>query len=195
VNALRARIGAIAIAFGIGHATGADAQTMSKPQYKSGKDDIAAEYKAEKDACGSMAGNDRDICKVEAAGREKVARAELEAKYKPSEQASYNLRIARADADYAVARERCDDSAGNVKDVCLKAAKAAEVGAKADARAGLKTANANSVARAKGADARKDADSARRDADFAVAKEKCDVFAGEAKSSCLNDARARFGKS
>lgn len=29
----------------------------------------------------------------------------------------------------------------------------------------------------------------------AVAKEKCDTFAGDAKANCVNDAKARFGKS
>ena len=35
----------------------------------------------------------------------------------------------------------------------------------------------------------------KRDAEYAVAKEKCDAFAGDAKTNCLNEANARFGKS
>lgn len=35
----------------------------------------------------------------------------------------------------------------------------------------------------------------KRDADYAVAKEKCDAFAGGAKSNCMNEAKACFGKS
>jgi hypothetical protein len=42
--------------------------------------------------------------------------------------------VAKAEADYRVAKERCDDQAGNVKDVCLEEAKAAEAAAKADAK-------------------------------------------------------------
>ena len=53
---------------------------------------------------------------------------------------------------------------------------------------------ANSKAREQGADARKDAASDKRDADYAVAKEKCDAFAGDAKASCLNEAKACFGE-
>ena len=119
--------------------------------------------------------------------------------------ASYKVRVARADADYAVAREKCDDLAGNVKDVCVKEAKAAAVAAKADAKAQMKITNANetaagtsaksnSKARETRADTRKDAASDKRDADYAVAKEKCDAFAGDAKTNCLNQAKARFGK-
>ena len=188
------RIHALALATGLAFSSVVAAQGMSKDQYQSGKDGISAEYKAENEACGSLSGNAKDICKAEAAGRQKVAKADLEAKYKPSNQTSYNLRVARAEADYSVAKEKCDDSAGNVKDVCLKEAKAAQVAGKADAKSRMKTSDANNVASEKGADARKEASDAKRDADYAVAKEKCDKFAGDAKANCMNDAKARFGK-
>jgi hypothetical protein len=35
--------------------------------------------------------------------------------------------MAKVDADYAVAKEKCDDFSGNAKDVCVKEAKAAQV--------------------------------------------------------------------
>lgn len=41
------------------------------------------------------------------------------------------MRVAMADANYAVAKEKCDDFAGNVKDVCVKESMAAAVTAKA----------------------------------------------------------------
>ena len=41
---------------------------------------------------------------------------------------------------------------------------------------------------------RKDAEQEKRDANFAVAKERCDALAGNAKTQCVNDAKARFGK-
>jgi hypothetical protein len=198
-------ISAIAIAISLAFAGGAMAQNMSKEQYKSGKDNIAAEYKAANAACGSLSGNAKDICKAEASGKEKVALSTLDAENKPSVDASYKVRVARADADYSVAKERCDDKAGNVKDICLKEAKAAEVAAKADATAWKKTAIANEKAAATstkaytkaseaGADARKDAASDKRDAEYTVAKERCDTFASDAKTNCLNEAKARFGK-
>ena len=34
----------------------------------------------------------------------------------------------------------------------------------------------------------------KTDAQYAVAKEKCDTFAGAAKDNCLMQARAQFGK-
>lgn len=43
-------------------------------------------------------------------------------------------------------------------------------------------------------DARPDADAAKRDADYAAAKDKCNAFTGEVKVNCLGNAKARFGK-
>ena len=202
----RRRISAISLAIGLAFSAGAMAENMSKEQYKSGKAGIATDYKTDMAACGAYAGNAKDICKAEADGREKVARAELEAGYKPSNDASYKLRVAKAEAVFAVAKEKCDDKSGNVKDVCVQEAKAVSVAAKADAKAQRKTSDANAAAVAtsnkasnlageKGAAARKDAAADKRDADYAVAKEKCDAFAGDAKSSCMSDAKARYGKS
>jgi hypothetical protein len=34
----------------------------------------------------------------------------------------------------------------------------------------------------------------KRDAEYALAREKCDSFSGQAKDRCISDAKARFGK-
>ncbi len=133
-------IASIATAFALAFSTGAIAQSMSKADYTSAKDSIAAEYKSANKACGSMSGNTKDICVAEAKGKEKVAKADLEARYTPSNNNNYAVSIARADADYSVAREKCDDKAGDAKTVCVKDAKAAQSKATADAKAEMKTA-------------------------------------------------------
>lgn len=200
------KINALAVAIGLVLSAGAIAQNLSKEEYTARKQDIAASFKSDKAQCGILSGNAKDICNARINGAEKFAKADLEAQYKPSIDNSYKVRVARADADYSVGREKCDDRAGNVKDVCVKEAKATEVTAKADATAWKKTAvandkaattsaKANNKASDAGADARKDAASDKRDAEYAVAKEKCDVFSSDAKSTCVNEAKARFGKS
>ena len=188
-------INAIAVAISLAFATGAMAQNMSKDEHKGRMDSIAAEYKSAKARCGSFAANAKDICMAEATGNEKVAKAELEAGYKPTQKTHYEARVARAQADYSVAREKCDDHAGNVKDVCVKEAQAAQIAAKASAKAQMKTTDANKVAAEKTADARKDAAADKRNADYAVAKEKCDAFASDAKDRCMTEAKTRYGKS
>ena len=121
---------AVCLVFSSGTMAG---QHMSKDVYKAEKDRIEGEYKVQKSRCDSLAGNARDICLVEAKGREEVAEADLEAQFEPSRENRYKARAAKAEAEYAVAKERCDDRAGDAKEICLKEAKAAEAVAKADA--------------------------------------------------------------
>ncbi len=199
-------IGAIAVAISLAFSTGAIAQSLSKDEYKAGKEGILAAYKSDKANCDSFAGNVKDRCRAEAKANEKYARADLEFRYNPTDKTRYDARVVKAQAEYSMAREQCDDKAGNVKDVCLKEAKAVEISAKADAKAQMKIADANKTANQKSSaahmkadekanDARKNAVAIKRDADFAVAKEKCDVYAGDAKALCMNEAKAQFGKS
>ncbi len=162
----------------------AQAATMSKPDYQTGKARVSADYKADKTACAALANNAKDICMEEAKGREKVALAELEYGYSAKAKDQNKLLLARAEATYGVAKEKCDDLSGNAKDVCVQQAKAVHVKAKADVKLGSTIA-----------EARTDAASDKKDADYKVAAEKCDALAGDAKSSCIAAAKARFGKS
>jgi osmotically-inducible protein OsmY len=138
---------AIATAIALSFSAGAiAAQGISRDEYKAGMDKIAADYKAANAGCSSKAGNAKDICVVEAKGREKVAKAELEARYKPGDKSDHAVSVAKAEADYSVAREKCDDKAGNDKQACVNEAKAAQARAKADARPKRQSANANKPA-------------------------------------------------
>lgn len=197
------KIGTLALAVGLAFSVGAMAAEMSKKQYQFLEGNIETEYKAGKAGCDSLAGNANDICIAQAKGRMSVAKAELEASYQPSIKARYEARLANADADYAVAVEYCDDKAGNVKDVCVQQAKALKVSQSAEAEAEMKTAKAKAAANEKAVDAQEaavkksseayqDAAVEKRDADYLVAKERCDVLAGSAKKLCLSDAKVRF---
>jgi cytochrome c1 len=199
------RFSTLTLAIGLAFSAGAMAQAISNDEFKAGRDSIAKAFVADKAACGALSGNAKDICVLEARGKQKIGIAELDASYRPSAKTRYEARVARAEADYAVAKERCDDKAGNAKDVCKEEAKAARITAKADATARMKTSDANTVANEKTAAARNEASdksvAARQDAvadtmeaQYSVAKEKCDSYAGEAKDYCLGQAKARFGK-
>jgi hypothetical protein len=163
--------------------TTAHAQTMTKDSYKAGKDRISASAKADKAACASLTGNAKDICVEEAKAKDKVALAELEYTYTGKAADSTKIQTVKADTSYAVAKERCDDLAGNPKDVCVKEAKATHVKAKADAKMGKEIGTA-----------RKDAAADKLNADYKVAIEKCDALAGDAKSRCVDTAKQSFGK-
>lgn len=177
--------------FGLLVSIGANAQEgISRNEYKAGKEHIEANYKTAKETCDSLAGNQKDICVAEAKGGKNVAQAELEARYRPGSKNDYNVRVAKAEAAYEVAKERCDDQSGNAKDVCLKKAKSDETAAKADARANKETAKAGKES----TDARREARDEKTEAEYKVAREKCDDYSGNAKDRCLAEAKARFNK-
>jgi hypothetical protein len=187
-------INTLALAVGLAISAGAMAQSSSVDEYKAGMEQSGAQYKVDKAACDSFSGNARDICVAEAKGRDKVAKADLYASYKPSINNRYKARVAAAEAGYAVARERCDDKGDTAKDVCVEEAKAARTTAKADAKAQMKVSDANAEARGKATEAREDAAATANDAHYGVAKEKCDAYASEAKDHCLAQAKKNFGK-
>lgn len=138
---------AIASATALALSAGATvAQEISRAEYKAGKDKIAVDYKADKAGCSAQAGHARDICVAEAKGREKVAKAELEARYRPGDKSGYALKVAKAEADHGIAREKCDDKSGNDKQACVREAKAVQARAKADAKANRQHADASKAA-------------------------------------------------
>jgi osmotically-inducible protein OsmY len=116
----------LAVAIALAFSAGAAAQAMSKTDHKTARDGIAADYKSAIAACASQSGNAKDICKAEAKGKRNVARAELEARVSPSDKNQRAVTVAKAKADYAVAREKCDDKRGDEKKLCISAAKSAE---------------------------------------------------------------------
>ena len=164
-------------------AQSAGAAMLSRTDYIASKSRISASYKADKAACASLAGNARDICREEASAKEKVALAENEFSYTGTRKDQDKITMAKADTVYAVAKERCDDLAGNGKGVCRAEAKAVHTKALAD----LKLVQKTGVARA-------DAMTDKRDADYKVAAEKCDALAGDAKAACISSAKVQAGK-
>jgi hypothetical protein len=89
----------IAAALGAGLVATAQADNMSRDQYKAEKDRIEAQYKRAKARCDSLSGNAKDLCTVEAKGAEKVAEAELEARREGTAKARQDARLARIEAE------------------------------------------------------------------------------------------------
>jgi hypothetical protein len=173
----------------------APAAPLTKDAYDAAIKSAETQFKLDKDACSSRSGNAKDICLAEANGREKIAEADAGAAYDNTPKAREDARITRAEATYKVAKQKCDDLAGNPNDVCVKEADAALVKAKADANVDRVAADTQHEAATKQAEARKDASTDKREADYKVALEKCDSLAGAAKDACVNDAKVHYGKS
>ena len=170
------------------------AAPISKDAYDTAIKSAETQYKIDRDACASRSGNAKDVCLAEATGKEKVAKANAEAAFKNTPGAREDARVARAEAVHRVAKEKCDQLTGNPKDVCVKEADATLVKAKADAKVDRVSADANQESAMKQTEARKDAAADTRDADYKVAIEKCDAFSGAAKSTCISEAKLRYGK-
>jgi hypothetical protein len=101
---------------------------------KADEERIEADAKAAKAKCGGMKGNEKDICQAEAKANEKVAKAELEQKYEPSDRHARKVEETKAEGKYEVAKERCESNKDGVHD-CKKQAKADYDKAKADIKA------------------------------------------------------------
>ncbi|GAB3627776.1 hypothetical protein PTE30175_00043 [Pandoraea terrae] len=85
-----------------------------------------------------------------------------------------------AEAEYEAARARCDDLSDNAKKVCIEEAKGNE-----------KVAKKNAEAEYKGTpDARYDAEVAKADVAYSVAKQRCEDRKGNDKEICVKDAKA-----
>lgn len=161
----------------------AQAQVMTKTEYSQAKTRIAADYKMDRAAGDKMAGNTKDVCVESAKAVEKVGLAEIEYNLSGKAEDQNKVLVAKAESAYAVAKEKCDDKAGNVKDVCVQEAKAAESKALAEAKMSMQMG-----------DAAKATVQATLDADYKVAIEKCDTMSGDTKASCTTAAKVKYGK-
>ena len=122
--------------------------------------------------CNDLAGTMKDVCIQEARSAEATALASAMAE----------MKISRANANAAEKSAKAHRKA--------KANTYAER-LEADKEAIVARVEANSEAAA----ARENAETIRREAAYAVEKEKCETFAGKAKDRCLADAKARNEKS
>ena len=179
VGGVRGLVLSIALAVS-GVATGA---AMSTSEYSAAKERAAIDYQASRARCGQLSGNPRALCLVEARSVERKSMAEAEARYRNTESARRDTRIELAEADYEVAKTKCDAKGANDRDVCIKEAKAVEVRTKAEAIADEKI---GAVRRGMRDD--------ERNADYDVASGKCEALAGPPKEQCLADAKARYRK-
>ncbi len=170
-------------AVALGFAASGFAATLSPAVHQQARTDLQATYKAEREACDKLSSNAKDICVETAKGQEKVALAHLQYQRSGDAKDMVKLSEARTEARYEVAKEMCDDQAGNAKDVCVAQAKADHDKAKANAKLTKEVQ-----------EARTDASDTKTKADFKVAQERCDAMSGDTKDACVAGAKARFGQ-
>ncbi|RSZ57398.1 hypothetical protein HF313_11705 [Massilia atriviolacea] len=155
----------------------------AKAAYKQAKEAAAATYKAQRARCDVITGNPKEVCVEEAKAARVRAVEEASAIYKNTLKAYTQSRLTIASANFDLDKVKCKALTGNDKDVCVQQAKATLIAAQADARADKKAIEART-------DARDD----KRTAEYKVALEKCDAFAGAVKDSCVSAAKSQYGK-
>jgi hyperosmotically inducible protein len=152
--------------------------------YRNATEQTTAAYKAAVAKCDAKSANDKDICMAEA----KVARVRGEnqalAKYITSPQSRQKAGTNVADAEYALAKEKCDDKEGADKDSCLDNAKSVHTAAVADAKA-ASTSTGASGAGATAAGGGLVTTTASSDGAKAAAVDKCAQMGADAKTGCL----------
>lgn len=104
---------------------------------------IEADYRAARERCSALAGKAQDICLAEAKAKQRIALTEADARVKNTPRARYDARVARAEAEYQVAKERCVERAAG-KEACLRDAESVEQRAKAEANAEWRAAEPKS---------------------------------------------------
>lgn len=176
-NALYSAVLAAMMAIGTGSIAHA---AMSEAQYDAAVKAADARLKVDKEKCSTLSGNAEDVCKAQAEAEHTRQAEHAKAEMKGTSKARLEAAGEVAEANYKVAKERCDDFSGDPKDICLKEAKATYEKQKADISI-LEKGNT--------AEARKDAMETKRTADYEVAKAKCDQFSGDTKDACVKAAK------
>lgn len=96
---------------------------MTGQAYEAAKARIEAQYKADRKVCDKRKGDAKDLCVAQAKGREKAEKAQLEARYKPSPDSILAAKIATADANYEVEKQKCGSLQGAAENRCQRLAR------------------------------------------------------------------------
>lgn len=136
--------------------------------YRNATQKAAADYRDAIAKCDTMSGNGKDVCVAEA----KLARTQTEAKalakYSNSPASREKARTNLAEAEFTLAKARCDGKSGAEKDECMNNAKSVHTAALADAKAGRSSPAATGAPVA-----------------TAAAIDKCAQAAGDSKTACV----------
>ena len=105
-------------------AAGKPQQPITRQAYEAEKGRIEAQYQADKKLCDATKGQVHEVCEAETTGRRKALLADLDARLKPSPAANQKAKNITADANFEVAKAKCQAFHDGAKDRCMKEAKA-----------------------------------------------------------------------
>jgi hypothetical protein len=123
-----------ATALGISAAVDAPRSLMSPVDYGAHKKAIEAETHAALAKCRDQESQARDLCKAEVKADDRIRKADLEAQYRGTVAAAADAKLARAKAQYDLARAKCGDQRGEDKISCMRTARSEKARALSDAK-------------------------------------------------------------
>jgi hypothetical protein len=124
---MNARLSVGAALLAAAFATGAAAQAPAPgapPSQEAQKRNEKDMQKAALERCEAMKDNAQEICEKELEGQKKIAQAEAKVRERDTPKNRLELAEVKAEAEYKVAVQRCDDQVGDGKSACQKVAKA-----------------------------------------------------------------------
>lgn len=119
--------------------------------YRAAKKQANDTYKTAKQQCDSLSGRGKADCIGIAKAEQKLAKANAEAQYKPTDKNMMNAKLAAAEVDYTKAKAKCDSIPGNVQstgnevDLCMSRAAETRNQAIAAAKASKESADSGKV--------------------------------------------------
>jgi hypothetical protein len=123
-----------ATALGISAAVDSPRSLMSPVDYGASKKAIEGETHVALSKCRELDSQAKDLCKAEAKADERIRKADLEAQYRGTVSAAADAKLARAKAQYDVARAKCSDQRSEDKISCMRQARAEKAKALSDAK-------------------------------------------------------------
>nr|WP_052170884.1 BON domain-containing protein [Massilia sp. JS1662] len=178
----------LATAAGASFAAAPTAALNHDPQtYRNLTQKAESEYRTAAAKCDAKSGNDKDICMAEARLVRTRTEADALSKYNNTAAGRARARGNVADAEYDLAKAKCDAKSGADKDSCMDNAKSVHTAALADAKAD-RTATTSSGASGGGSQASGGGlvtGTDTRDPAKAAAVDKCAQVGADAKTGCL----------
>ena len=113
-----------ATALGISAAVDSPRSLMSPVDYGASKRAIETEAHAAAAKCRDLDSQAKDLCKAEVKADERIRKADLEAQYRGTVAAAADAKLARAKAQYDIARAKCGDQRGEDRISCMRTARA-----------------------------------------------------------------------
>jgi hypothetical protein len=168
-------------------------EPLTKDDVKAHKVRIEEGYDHAQTRCRRREGHARELCNEQARADRDIQLAELDLQADPTPENDRKLRLQKAEAAYSIGLVRCKSMDGPARDVCRKDARTVYTEAKAEAslqnEVAAPTLRADNLVRERTVVADKIAA-----AQYAAARERCEMLPGDGREACLADVRKRFGK-